>query len=1328
MPRLSIYAASGRWPRLQGLLALTAMTVVSAAPLVAAASDDLPTALAARDPAAIAEALGSDFAVPADLDLAEDRADALWAVYRRGADASPHPLLAACTADAVLAAAGLLRGGLRPDRSTALAAAWLTRPAAPAPTLAQVPAFAAAVAHPGDGRLAAVQLLVGVVDRRFLEPLAQATGHDPAVFAAGLAAMAALAPELDPQSASVWSDRLCSYVAPRFAGLADDRLQRAVLLGVELDRERGRELVQRWFADAPRVAAADPHLSMRIAAAGMTRPVMSMEDFRDLPLTRARLLKLDATWSALAPPYAPAAALARMWRSQGAAEQARAWAGRALTGLLAADARPEPAQLLAAARLAGRTGLVAQTASRPELLAAVRALIASDGWSAAAGDRDLQPLGRLLAAHRDELAMAAADAQGPALVRWAVLAGWAHVQADALEAWAQRVDTALAGAAVDDERAAWLLAQAHLAEQRLAPVYDPDLALRHAPQPAYAHHAVVRRYAPLREAVATAQSEPARLAAVHAMIAYYRDRHRPGEAIDWLRSVRGQFAAATRTELDALTCAACGASSTEKGSNLHEELPRSDAPAEPDAYNDWVTIRRECRVEQVDGAWQPVGERTTTFLSPHSKVVYRVRQTFDPDTGTQSAIRIAHTIYDSQGRIVERREPSACVGYQVAYDSDGWVIDPDAGAPSVTDAGVVREYTYFPPGEQDEDGEWIVPDFNENRKAVYTRAGIAPDAPRRLVSSSEYIRYVPDDSPYKNDDGTYLVEPDQLAKVYLASQSTYPVATTDLAHPDRQTTRYEYEFYTTADGPQHNGRLHLRTKTTIAPALSASEHGAGSEARWVAHYRWVPGGYTSDGEVLVQPQHYVDWRRAPDGGLTFVQRGTDPAAVDYRKTTLQISDVRTDAGGLTAEGYQAPLGWSDTDGRHQTTRYTYDAQGRRAETIREDGTRSRSSRIVCTASLGTTLLTVAEASVSARFEPDGSTLIGQQQFSYRSADGLWSYSGSGLPDLADGDLDNDFTAGFRDGSEGVQAGFRGVLYALSASQYSFGGQTERSLRWEDPNDQSTGAVVHTTRYFYDARGRRRYTVAPAGSATRSTYDGADRVVATAITRVTNPDTVTAATLDALGDAWKTTETTVFDTLGRTVARSSQTTVAGSPVSYTSRLRYDRYGRQVRSLGPDGRLQVSEYDALGRTVASASYVGITDIDAAPPSSALRQRSTTTYDRRGQAYTRSTTVYDDTGTAVATRTSGSWFDAVGRVIKTRGPDGLLQKTIYDSAGWRVASYTGADPAESDSDYAAAQSLDGDTIAQQSIPLYDAVGRVIATASYQRTEGATATGALT
>ncbi|MFW5858788.1 MAG: hypothetical protein ACOCYP_02085, partial [Planctomycetota bacterium] len=123
------------------------------------------------------------------------------------------------------------------------------------------------------------------------------------------------------------------------------------------------------------------------------------------------------------------------------------------------------------------------------------------------------------------------------------------------------------------------------------------------------------------------------------------------------------------------------------------------------------------------------------------------------------------------------------------------------------------------------------------------------------------------------------------------------------------------------------------------------------------------------------------------------------------------------------------------------------------------------------------------------------------------------------------------------------------------------------------------------------------------------------------------------------------------------------------------------------------------------------------------------SATGYDPAGRSYTQSAFAIDDqTGSVLAERITRRWHDRMGRVVKVAGPDGLLTKTRYNGAGWQLASFQGVDQGESPTDFAAALDLSGDTIVSQERTLYDPAGRALATASYQRTEGATATGALT
>src|SRR5205807_5821208 len=99
---------------------------------------------------------------------------------------------------------------------------------------------------------------------------------------------------------------------------------------------------------------------------------------------------------------------------------------------------------------------------------------------------------------------------------------------------------------------------------------------------------------------------------------------------------------------------------------------------------------------------------------------------------------------------------------------------------------------------------------------------------------------------------------------------------------------------------------------------------------------------------------------------------------------------------------------------------------------------------------------------------------------------------------------------------------------------------------------------------------------------------------------------------------------------------------------------------------------------------------------------------------------------TGTVGNALVDNTWRDAIRNVIKTL-PAGsrLATKTVFDSLGRATTRYVGYN--YSDTTYATATSLTGDTILEQTETTFDAASNVLQTNVRQRYHNATGTGPL-
>ncbi|NLE39212.1 MAG: hypothetical protein GX621_14410, partial [Pirellulaceae bacterium] len=182
--------------------------------------------------------------------------------------------------------------------------------------------------------------------------------------------------------------------------------------------------------------------------------------------------------------------------------------------------------------------------------------------------------------------------------------------------------------------------------------------------------------------------------------------------------------------------------------------------------------------------------------------------------------------------------------------------------------------------------------------------------------------------------------------------------------------------------------------------------------------------------------------------------------------------------------------------------------------------------------------------------------------------------------------------------------------------------------------------------------------------------------------------------------------------------------SGTNDYYATQYAYDWRGRLTDALSPGGVVTHYQYDNLGRTVLTQTYASA---DFTLSAAELRAQSEYFYDDLGRVY--ETRVYEvDQATGATPGTvrdylpAYTWYDSRGRVVKTSDGNGLFQKSEYDGAGRLVAAYTCFDADETA--YAAAATVAGDTVVEQTQYYYNAAGRMVAVATFQRLPGDTTT----
>ena len=269
---------------------------------------------------------------------------------------------------------------------------------------------------------------------------------------------------------------------------------------------------------------------------------------------------------------------------------------------------------------------------------------------------------------------------------------------------------------------------------------------------------------------------------------------------------------------------------------------------------------------------------------------------------------------------------------------------------------------------------------------------------------------------------------------------------------------------------------------------------------------------------------------------------------------------------------------------------------------------------------------------------------------------------------------------------------------------------------------ASGTNYDQTTLGYDSSKRQNRNVTPGGTITRTVFDIRDRPIKF---YVGTDDTGATATDPTGGGASGNNMVVVtenqFD--GGDVGDGNMTQLIQWVDGSTSRVTSLIYDWRDRRTDTDGEVDFYEktyYDNLDRTIENERY------DTTSGGN-LIGRNEIKYDDRGRTYrTIRYGVDPATGTVGNSLADNIWFDASSRVIKQL-PEGaqLFAKDVYDGLGRLTKQYHGYDLSESS--YADAGSVTGDTILEQMELSYDAAGNNIQATQRQRYHNATGTGEL-
>lgn len=497
--------------------------------------------------------------------------------------------------------------------------------------------------------------------------------------------------------------------------------------------------------------------------------------------------------------------------------------------------------------------------------------------------------------------------------------------------------------------------------------------------------------------------------------------------------------------------------------------------------------------------------------------------------------------------------------------------------------------------------------------------------------------------------------------------------------PGAFATSYSYTMYTS------NAALRPARIDTTYPAVSTGTNGSNTSA--VASATFSRSGkpmftLTTDGIV----------------GYT----GYDT----FGQVSMRIVDADTshsDFSGLMS----IPFTTAGT-AHHLKTTYTYDAQGRLDTTTLPDG---RITKNYYTRLADQRLVTISIPRVVG-----GTTFYGPASYTVVNhagkveAQGILAVSTSGTTTalaswVSTGSADPIATL---HGSTGGVKKYTSNLYDDSGTQLA---ESRAYFVVPGSGAGSSGTNYDATAYSYDGAGRRTKTVDPTGTIDKVTYD--------AWSRVTQRET---GTNDSGSPNMEPIEVLAYDNSkdGRLTTRTRYA-ANGSGSPRVTTYDYDARNRLTLTLNPAAPHQLNLLDNMGRVLATAMYSSTSGLDGLDdPTTTDTNRmslSETLYDERGRVWRTVRHKIDQAdGSDDATLESQSWFDDMGRVIKSQGEQ--LTKTAYDRLGRATRQYTLATTDDNPATYADATDVAGDIVMEETITGYEAAtGNALISATISR-----------
>ena len=600
-------------------------------------------------------------------------------------------------------------------------------------------------------------------------------------------------------------------------------------------------------------------------------------------------------------------------------------------------------------------------------------------------------------------------------------------------------------------------------------------------------------------------------------------------------------------------------------------------------------------------------------------------------------------------------------------------------------------------------------------------------------SDSNYVR----STKYLSTNPTLTVGSYSLIRPMLEKTRNFKIAAMDeTTAADYDETVLDYTFWSsTSTNP-----LKLRPKVIGAtyPKVADTNNGRGTGAAAIVAKRYL----RQDGTTAFTLQ--ADFSDAADADKIYTY-----TQYTNGQLTKQIVDVATNGSFASGDDPNTDFGITETSsGKNLVTTYEYDAQGRVTKVVPPEwqGTnkfrKTYYSKLV-DGRLVTISLPLVDtvSSTVTYFGPASYTVsnhAGKVEFS-----GTLAIAASGVTTA----LTSWVTESSGDPIGALDSSLK-PLFKVSTNMYDSSGTRPINTRVyttvPGSGAGSAGTNYDETTYGYDSMGRRWRTKAPTGDISRMAFDELGRTIKRYLG--TNDHAWYLDSSDPLAEPSGTdnmvkVEELAYDEDTNVLGNGQVTTrtlfVEGTTTGdRVTTFKYDGRGQLIVQVGPQAPYTVMKYDNLGRSIASGQYSSSSGLLATTdPTSTTTNRvalSETSYDEMGRAFksTRHSITQSD-GSDAASLSNLSWFDSMGRVIKTRGEQ--LTKIFYDRLGRATNRFVLAKVDEGDTVYNYAPSgvqndarnVAGDTVLEENQTYFDdATGNTLMTVRIQRHPNDTST----